>query len=153
MGEAPRRLTTPRRTLLHAAARHDPFEQRTLVYHEDVAESLDLGDSVRHEVDAIEIGGSARPRRCIRHSPGASALCRSPEKIGFEGSLHRSPGAFQGSAQEQEQDHSIRNAIKDRFGSNRGIALFEAKGHEMSEACEASPQGQCLKLAQRRPLY
>ena len=48
----------------------------------------------------------------------------------------------QGSAQEQEQDHSIRNAIKDRFGSNRGIALFEAKGHEMS-----SPQGQCLKLA------
>ena len=56
MGEAPRRLTTPRRTLLHAAARHDPFEQRTLVYHEDVAESLDLGDSVCHEVDAIEIG-------------------------------------------------------------------------------------------------
>jgi hypothetical protein len=56
MGEAPRRQTTPRRTLLHAAARHDPFEQRTVVYHEDVAESLDLGDSVRHEVDAIEIG-------------------------------------------------------------------------------------------------
>jgi hypothetical protein len=101
------------------------------------------------------------------HSPGASALCRSLDKDtarqGFEGSLHRSPGAFQGSAQdqdqeqeqeqEQEQDHSIRNAIKDRFGSNRGIALFEAKGHEMSEACEASPQGQCLKLAQGRPLY
>ena len=56
MGEAPRRQTTPRRTLLHAAARHDPFEQRALVYHEDVAESLDLGDSVCHEVDAIEIG-------------------------------------------------------------------------------------------------
>jgi hypothetical protein len=48
------------------------------IYHEDVAESLDLGDSVCHEVDAIEIGearprrckiGEARPRRCIRIVP------------------------------------------------------------------------------------
>lgn len=57
VGNIPEPFQVPRIALrmcfLHAAARNDPFEHRSVIHREYVAQGFEIGDSVTYPVNSI----------------------------------------------------------------------------------------------------